>query len=37
MPFAPVEGYPIVWVFTAIIVVTPIAMYLLKLIRKPAF
>ena len=37
MPFAPVEGYPIVWVFAAIIVVTPIAMYLLKLIRKPAF
>lgn len=37
MPFAPLPGYPIVWVFTAVIIATPIAMYLLKFIRKPAF
>ena len=37
MPFAPLQGYPIVWVFTAVIIATPIAMYLLKFIRKPAF
>lgn len=37
MPFAPLAGYPIAWVFAAIIIVTPIAMYLLKFIRKPAF
>ena len=30
-------GYPIVWVFAAVIIATPIAMYLLKFIRKPAF
>ena len=37
MPFAPLPGYPIVWVFAAVIIATPIAMYLLKFIRKPAF
>lgn len=37
MPFAPLQGYPIVWVFTAVIIATPIAMYFLKFIRKPAF
>ena len=37
MPFAPLPGYPIVWVFAAVIIATPIAMYLLKFIRKSAF
>ena len=35
MPFAPAEGFPIVWIFAAIAVAIPVAMYFLKLIRKP--
>ena len=37
MPFAPVEGFPMLWIFVGVIVVTPIVMYFLKMIRKPAF
>lgn len=37
MPFVPVEGFPMLWIFVAFIVVTPIAMYFLKMIRKPAY
>lgn len=37
MPFVPVEGFPMLWIFIAVTVVSPIAMYLLKMIRKPAF
>ena len=37
MPFVPVEGFPMLWIFVAVTVVTPIVMYFLKMIRKPAF
>lgn len=37
MPFVPVEGFPMLWIFVAFIVITPIAMYFLKMIRKPAY
>ena len=37
MPFAPVEGFPMFWIFVGVIVITPIVMYFLKMIRKPAF
>lgn len=37
MPFVPVEGFPMLWIFVAVTVVTPIVMYFLKTIRKPAF
>ena len=37
MPFVPVEGFPMLWIFVGVIVVTPIVMYFLKMIRKPAF
>ena len=37
MPFVPVEGFPMALIFAGVIVATPIAMYILKLIRKPAF
>ena len=37
MPFAPVEGLPMFWIFVGVIVITPIVMYFLKMIRKPAF
>ena len=33
----PVEGFPMLWIFVAVTVVTPIVMYFLKMIRKPAF
>lgn len=37
MPFVPLEGFPMLWIFVGVIVVTPLAMCLLKMIRKPAF
>ncbi len=37
MPFVPVEGFPMTWIFVGMIIVTPIVMYFLKMIRKPAF
>ena len=37
MPFVPVEGFPMVWIFVGMTVITPIVMYFLKMIRKPAF
>ncbi len=37
MPFVPVEGFPMFWIFVGVIVITPIVMYFLKMIRKPAF
>lgn len=37
MPFAPLEGFPIAWIFLALTVGIPIIMYFLKMIRKPAF
>ena len=37
MPFVPVEGFPMMWIFIAVTVVTPIAMYFLKMIKKPSF
>ena len=37
MPFVPAEGFPMLWIFLAYTVLTPLVMYFLKLIRKPAF
>lgn len=37
MPFAPLEGFPIAWIFLGLTVGIPIIMHLLKMIRKPAF
>ena len=37
MPFAPLEGFPIAWIFLALTMGIPVIMYFLKMIRKPAF
>lgn len=37
MPFVPVDGFPMLWIFVGVFCVTPIVMYFLKMIRKPAF
>lgn len=33
----PSGRFPMLWIFVAVTVVTPIVMYFLKMIRKPAF
>ena len=37
MPFVPVEGFPMSWIFLGVIVVTPLVMYCFRMIRKPVF
>ena len=37
MPFVPVDGYPMAWIFAAYCVGCPIALFLFRLVRKPAF
>lgn len=37
MPFVPVEGFPMIWIFLGFLVVSPIALFMFKLVRKPAF
>ena len=37
MPFVPVEGFPMLWIFVGVIVITPIVMHFMKFIRKRAF
>lgn len=38
MPFVPVSGFPMAWIFAGVVVATVIAMYMMKMIRsKPAF
>lgn len=37
MPFVPVEGFPMLWIFIGMAIATIVAMYMLKLIRKPVF
>lgn len=36
-PFIPAEGFPMALIMLGYVVITPVAMYLLKLIRKPAW
>ena len=37
MPFAPLEGFPIFWIFVGVIVVFPIMMFITRLVKKPSF
>lgn len=37
MPFVPVDNYPMFWIFAGYMVACPIALFVMKLVRKPSF
>lgn len=37
MPFAPSEGFPMMWIFLGVAIATPFIMYFTKLVKKPQF